>query len=337
MTETLKYIQFGLGPIGERVVKYGFDRGNLELESAIDIDPAKAGKDVGELIGNGRYGVKVRNDTENVLKNSAAKIVVLTTVSNLADLMDQINLCIKYGKNVVSSTEELAFPWSENVSLARKIDEQAKDAGVTVLGTGVNPGFLMDALPIFLTSACQQVDSIRIERHQDASIRRLPFQKKIGAGLSVKDFKKLVSEKIIRHVGFSESIQMIANSMGWELDRTVDIVEPVIAKKDVESQFLKVSKGQAAGVWQTGQGFINGNAVITLELQAYLGHPNPKDSVRIEGDPPIYSEIKGGVNGDIATCAMLVNAIPKVIAAAPGLKTIPDVGLVSWFRAYNHA
>ena len=144
-----------------------------------------------------------------------------------------------------------------------------------------------------------------------------------------------VSTQSIRHVGFTESIQMIAYSMGWELDRTEDIVEPVVADNDVSSHFIKVKKGEVVGICQTGRGFINGNTVITLELQAYLGHPAPKDAVIIEGEPSMQFEVKGGVNGDIATCAMVVNAMPKVLQASPGLKTMPEIGLVSWFKGYR--
>ncbi|UCD90818.1 MAG: hypothetical protein JSW04_05160 [Desulfobacterales bacterium] len=331
----LNYIQFGLGPIGEKIVSYAIDRENLCLVGAIDIDKSKVDQDVGQLIGTRPLGIRVSSDVDDVLKNAEADIVLLSTVSSLAALEEQILRCIRYGKNVVSSSEELAFPWIENRKIAETIDKEARKHRVTVIGTGVNPGFVMDALPIFLTSACQKVHSIRIERYQDASIRRRPFQEKIGAGLSLKEFMEKVSTQSIRHVGFTESIQMIAYSMGWELDRTEDIVEPVVADNDVASHFIKVKKGEVVGICQTGRGFINGNTVITLELQAYLGHTAPKDAVIIEGEPSMQFEVKGGVNGDIATCAMVVNAMPKVLQASPGLKTMPEIGLVSWFKGYR--
>lgn len=333
MAETLKFIQFGMGPIGEKIVRYLLEKNNVQLEALIDIDPTKVGQDVGVLLGLEKpLGVTVSDDAEQVLANSEADVVVLSTLSSFKKLKDQIYLCLKYKKNIISSCEEMAFPWDEEPELARIIDNAAKDAGVTILSNGVNPGFAMDALPIFLTSVCQRVDSIRVERHQDAAIRRLPFQQKIGAGLSLDEFNKKVNARIIRHVGFTESVQMIAKAMGWKLDRVEDIVEPAIAERDLESQFLKVAKGNAAGVIQTATGYVDGNPVITLELQAYLGHPAPKDSVRIEGEPPVYSEVKGGFNGDIATCAIIANSVPVVRRAEPGLKTMMDVGLTSWFN-----
>ncbi len=333
MAETLKFIQFGMGPIGEKIVRFLLERDNVQLEALIDIDPEKVGKDVGTLLGQAHpLGATVSDDAEQVLANSEADVVVLTTLSSFKKLEAQLRLCIKYKKNIISSCEEMAFPWDEEPELAESIDRAAKEAGVTILSNGVNPGFAMDALPVFLTSVCQRVDSIRVERHQDASIRRLPFQQKIGAGLSLEEFQEKVDKKIIRHVGFTESVQMIAKAMGWRLDRVEDIVKPAIAERNLESQFLKVARGDAAGVMQTATGYMNGKPVITLELQAYLGHPAPKDSVRIEGEPPIYSEVNGGFNGDIATCAIVANSVPVVRRAEPGLKTMLDVGLTSWFN-----
>ncbi len=335
MAETLKFIQFGLGPIGEKTVRYLLERENVELEAAVDIDPDKAGRDVGALLGGKTLGVSVSANAERVLAASEADVVILSTLSSFARLEDQLLLCLKHRKNIVSSCEELAYPWDEDYPRAKRIDAAARAAGVTVLGTGVNPGFVMDALPIFLTSVCHQVDSIRVARHQDASIRRLPFQQKIGAGLSLEEFRHKVDAKLIRHVGFAESVQMIARAMGWTLERVEDVVAPMIAERDLESAELKVAKGDAAGVLQAATGYLGGRAVITLELQAYLGHPAPKDAVWIEGPTPLYSEIKGGINGDTATCAMIANAVPLVRRAEPGLKTMLDVGLTSWFQGYD--
>lgn len=330
---TLKFIQFGMGPIGARIAAYLLERDNVELVAAIDIDPEKTGCDAGTLIGSGQpLGVTIAGDAEATLAASDADVVILSTLSSFVKLEDQIRLCIKYGKNVISSCEEMAYPWDECPELADSLDRAARDAGVTLLSTGVNPGFAMDALPIFLTSVSRKVDSIHIARHQNAALRRLPFQQKIGAGLPVDEFRQKVKSKIIRHVGFTESIQMIAKALGWKLDRVEDIVEPAIAEADVESQYLKVSKGDSAGVLQTATGYMDGKPVINIELQAYLGHPSPKDSVQIEGEPQLYSEARGGFHGDIATCAMVANAVPTVRRAEPGLKTMVDVGLISWFR-----
>lgn len=335
MERTLKYIQLGLGPIGRKIVAFASERAGLTLAAAIDVAVAMAGRDAGEIAGIGPMGVSVTADAEVALSKTDAEIAVVSTVSSAAGVEEQIRLCLDHGLNVVSSSEELAFPWEEHPNIAARIDRLARAAGLTVLATGVNPGLLMDTLPITLTGVCRRVDAIHIVRDQDASQRRLPFQQKIGAGLTVSAFGKLASEKRIRHVGFFQSIQMIAKNLGWRLDRTEDTVSPMVADRPLESPHIKVAAGQVSGIRQTGRGFMGKKAVITLTLTACLGHPSPKDAIRIEGDPPLYSEIAGGVNGDIATCAMVVNAIPRVVQAAAGLKTMPEIAAVSWYEGIS--
>ena len=189
----------------------------------------------------------------------------------------------------------------------------------------------MDALPIALTAACARVDRIDVQRVQDARIRRQPFQQKIGAGLTEAAFRREVAQGQVRHIGFAESIQMIADALGWRLDRITDDVSPKLADRRIVSDFFRVEAGQVAGLVQNGVGYVKGAPLITLRLEAYLGAPASYDSVRIEGLPPLYSKIDGGVHGDIATVSMAVNAIPSVIVAAPGLRTMRDMRLPSFY------
>ncbi len=332
----LKFVQYGLGPIGGQIARYLLERDNVELEAAIDIDPGKVGRDAGRLIGlHDSLGVMVSDRADAILAAAQADVVVLSTLSSFAALEEQIMQCLRYGKNVISSCEEMAFPWDDDPLRAARLDAAAKAAGVTVLASGVNPGFAMDALPVFLTSVCQKVDEVFIGRHQDASLRRLPFQKKIGAGLSVEEFTARVASREIRHVGFRESVRMIARALGWSLERIEESVLPAIAEREVKSPYLTVPGGAACGVVQKACGFMDDRPVITLELQAHLGHPAPRDFIRIKGEPSLYSEVAGGFHGDIATCAMIANSVPVVRRAEPGLKTMLDVGLTSWFSGYR--
>ncbi|MBI4266459.1 MAG: dihydrodipicolinate reductase, partial [Acidobacteria bacterium] len=204
-------------------------------------------------------------------------------------------------------------------------------ARVAVLGTGVNPGFLMDALPIALTALCERVDRVEVHRVQDARIRRLPFQQKIGAGLTREQFERGVEAGTLRHVGFTESIHMIAGAVGWRLDRVTDDIQPKMAEQAVESELLAVDPGYVCGILQDGVGYVKGEPRIRLHLEAYLGAPESYDSVLIEGSPRIASTIEGGVHGDIATASMTVNAIPAVLAAAPGFRTMRDLRLPSFY------
>jgi len=213
--------------------------------------------------------------------------------------------------------------------LSAEIDRIAKANNVTVLATGVNPGFLMDAWPLFMTGVCQQVKRIRAVRVQDASPRRGPFQKKIGAGRTVEDFKKLVAEGAIKHVGLPESIAMITSGLGWELDEINESIESVVAKNRVQTDFVTVEPGQAAGVRQVGRGIHAGEEVVTLEFEAYVGAPESYDAVYIIGTPNMEVVIKGGTHGDIATAAIVVNSVHRVIEAPPGLLTMKDLPIVS--------
>jgi 4-hydroxy-tetrahydrodipicolinate reductase len=238
---------------------------------------------------------------------------------------------LKHRVPIVTTTEEAAYPSRSNRAVAARIDKAARKARVAVLGTGVNPGFTMDALPIALSAVCERVDRIEVQRVQDARIRRLPFQEKIGAGLTPAEFQARVDAGTVRHVGFAESIQMIADAMGWRLDRIVDHVAPQVADRPVRSDFLEVAAGQVCGVVQTGAGYVGDEPKVSLRLEAYLGAPQSYDSVLIEGSPRIYSKIEGGVHGDIATASMTVNSIPAVIAAPPGFHTMRDLRLPSYF------
>ncbi len=236
-----------------------------------------------------------------------------------------------YGLPIVSTCEELIYPWETSPALAAQIDQAAKKANVAVLGTGVNPGFLMDALPVFLTAVCQQVESIRVSRFQNAAFRRIPFQKKIGAGLDIEQFESLKATGKLRHVGLTESVQLIANTMGWKLTKTEDIITPVIAEKEIKTDAMVIPARYAAGVQQIGRGWIDSKEKITLHFKAAVGEPETYDKVEIQGEPIISSTISGGVNGDVATCAIVLNALNQILRIPPGLQTMADMPPAAFF------
>ena len=323
---------YGLGPIGAAVARQVATRKGFKIAGGIDIDPAKLGQDLGDVIGLGRrLKVRVTNDVAGELKRSKPDVVVLCTNSALKKVMPQIEGILKAKIPIVSTTEELSYPVGKNRSLAKKIDDIAKRAKVAVLGTGVNPGFVMDALPIALSGVCERVDSVRVDRIQDARVRRLPFQQKIGSGLTVEQFQKKVDDQSVRHVGLAESVTMIADAFGWKLDKVTDDIEPKIAEATVESEYLAVDPGYVCGIVQDGIGWKNGKPLVTLHMEAYLGAPESYDSVLIEGTPRIEQKISGGVHGDVATASITVNSIPKILTARPGLRTMRDMALPSWF------
>jgi hypothetical protein len=328
----IRVVQFGLGPIGAAVVKQLANRKGFQIVGGIDIDPLKVGRDLGEVVSLDRkLKVKISADARNTLKTTRPDVVVLCTSSSLKKVLPQIELILKARVPIVSTTEELSYPARSQKRLAAKIDQLARKAKVAVVGTGVNPGFVMDALPITLTGVCERVDSILVTRIQDASIRRLPFQQKIGAGLTREQFQRRVDEGSVRHVGLAESIAMIADAVGWKLDRITDEIQPRIATERVSSKFLSVDPGYVCGIIQDGVGYRSGEPVIRLHMEAYLGAPESYDSATIEGSPRLDMKIASGVHGDVATASIVVNSIPKIIGAAPGLRTMRDLPIPSFF------
>ena len=328
----IRVMHFGLGPIGAAIVKVVATRPGFKIVGAIDIDPAKAGRDLGDVVGMPRrLGFKVSADAAKALKSAKPDVVILCTSSSIKAVLPQIETILKAKVPIVSTTEELVYPGYTHIRQARLIHKMAKKLKVAVLSTGVNPGFAMDALPIALTAVCERVDRIVVHRVQDARIRRLPFQQKIGAGLTTEQFQKEVEGGAVRHVGMTESIAMIADAMGWTLDRISDDVHPKLATVTISSEYLAVDPGYVAGIIQDGVGYRKNEPVIKLHMEAYLGSPETYDSVDIEGSPNLSVKISGGIHGDIATASIVVNSIPKVLQAAPGLHTMRDLPLPSFF------
>ena len=328
----IRVMLMGLGPIGAAVGRQIADRKALKIVGAVDIDPEKVGRDVGDVIGLGRtLRVKVTGDAATTLRLTRPDVAVLCTGSSLKQVLPQFETVIKARVPIVSTTEELAYPWFSNRALARKLDALATKARVAVVGTGVNPGFAMDALPITLSGICERVDSVRVDRIQDARIRRLPFQKKIGAGATPEQFAERVRAGTVRHVGLTESIAMIADALGWKLDRITDEIAPKLAARPVASEFLEVAQGRVCGLVQDGIGYRNGQPAIVLHMEAYLGAPETFDAVTIEGSPRLQVRAAGGFHGDVATASITVNSIPKVLEAAPGLHTMRSLPIPSFF------
>lgn len=330
--EKIRVVCYGVGAVGTRIAKFMVEKEGLEIVGAIDADKNKVGKDLGELLEiNKKLGIIVSDDVDKVLSRACCDVVVHATSSYLKEVYQQIAPLAKYGVNVISTCEELSYPFLSEPDLAKKLDDLGLKYAMSFLGTGVNPGFLMDTLVITLTGVCQEIEKIKANRVMNAATRRVPFQKKIGAGLTVEQFrKKMASKEITGHVGLEQSIGMIAAALCWELDKiVVDSVEPVVAQRDVASDAIKVKKGQVAGLRQTARGIKKRKDAITLDFEAYIGAEDEHDTIVIEGLPSIHQRISPCVHGDHATVAMIVNAIPKVMNAHPGLLTMKDLPIPS--------
>jgi len=327
----IRVLHVGLGPIGAAVVGQVASRPGFKAVGAVDVDPAKVGRDLGDVVGLGRkLRVKVGSDLRAVVKATTPDVAVLCTNSSLKKVWPQIEAVLKRKLPIVSTTEELAYPWWNQKALSKKIDAAAKKAKVAVVGTGVNPGFTMDALPITLTGVCRDVTAITVNRIQDARSRRLPFQQKIGCGLTSAEFQAKAEAGTVRHVGLTESIAMIASALGWKLERVTDEIKPVVSKEGISSPLLTVAPGLVCGLIQDGIGYVGGKPLIKLHMEAYLGAPESYDSVDVTGTPNLSMKIAGGVHGDIATASITVNSIPRVLDAAPGLHTMRTLPIPGW-------
>ncbi len=318
-TGPIRVVHIGLGPIGQGIVREIASRPGVELVGAVDVDPTLAGRDAGEICGLPEpAGVKVVATLDEV--EADADLACVTTSSSVAVVEPTLTACCAHGLAVVSTCEELSYPWRTAPAIAARIDDAARRAGVAVIATGVNPGFVMDLLPIVSTGVCSRVDAIRVERYQDASRRRLPFQNKVGAGLSRAEFEEKARAGEIRHVGLTESMHMIAARMGWNLEETSDEIAPACNKNEVR------------GVHQVGRAWCDRRMVIELVFHAELGLTDPADRVVVSGEPGFELLVPGGFHGDVATCAIAVNCMPLLRTARPGLRTMVDMDPVSCFR-----
>jgi hypothetical protein len=328
----IRVVLFGVGAVGGLIAKFLLEKDGVEIVGAIDIAKDKVGRDLGEVLGvNRKLGIEISADADALLSKAEAEVAIHTTTSYLKDTFPQIASIIKHGVKVVSTCEELTYPYYTEPKLAKELDTLAKKYKTTVLGTGINPGFLMDTLVVTLTAVCQKIEKIQVVRVMNAATRRLPFQKKIGAGLTGEEFKQKIAKKqITGHVGLEQSIAMIADALAWKLDKIlIESVEPVIADKTVGSKDIRVEAGKVAGLRQKARGIMKNREVILLNFQACIGAEEEYDAITIEGTPTVKQKIQPCVHGDIGTIAMVVNSIPKVIKAPPGLLTMKNLPVPS--------
>lgn len=318
----------GLGPIGIEVGKALLGRKTIELLGAADPAPAIAGKNLSDLIGPSARKMTVDSSAKALYARSARgrekrDVTVLCTGSRLESVLPQIEEAVEAGLHIVSTCEELAYPELKNQALARRIDQKARQHGVGVLGTGVNPGLVMDRLALAAAAACVRVDRIKVTRRVDAAKRRGPLRAKVGAGLTREQFLKGVAEKKLGHVGLSESAAIIAQGLGFPIDEITETIEPVLAKADTQD----VPAGRVLGLHQIALVQAGGEAKVELDLTMAVGISEPSDAIAIEGDPPVDMKVSGGFHGDRATVGCVVNAIPFVVDAPAGLHTVVTLPL----------
>src|SRR5262245_26211939 len=320
-----RILHVGVGPLGQRILGELIERGVGNVVAAVDVAPNLAGKPLSEIVPSADPKLKILPALKVVENWDQIDCALVTTSSDLAACAPTFRELLSRGKAVVSTCEELVYPWLRHVALAEELDESAKRGGGRLLGTGVNPGFLMDTLPAVLTGVCRHVKAIACYRIQDASSRRIPFQKKIGAGLDEQQFWTRVKDGSLRHVGLGESLHFLAHYVGLPLERWEENIEPVRAERDMVCGLGPIARGKCAGVRQVARGYFDERVVLHMEFQAAIGQKEPHDRVTVHGEPEIDLVIPGGVHGDIATSAITINMIPRILAAAPGLHTMATI------------
>lgn len=307
----VRFIQYGLGPIGLGIAELALDRG-FQLAGAYDIDPTKVGRPLSELLSSAPTGIFVATPAPGS-SYGRADIALHSTQSRIAQVFDQLTALIDAGIHVISTCEELAFPWRHHPREAAELDRLAVARRVTVIGLGVNPGFVMDALPVILAAPCRTIERIVVERVVDVGRRRQALRQKVGVGLSVEAFREGIASGLLAHVGLPQSVAMVADAIGWDL-RTIDeSVDPVLGPD-----------GSVRGLHQVCKGFKDTTPIVTLDLTMAI-EVNARDAIRIYGTPPLVVEIPRGVQGDAATSSIVVNAIPQVLAAAHGLRVATEL------------
>jgi hypothetical protein len=327
----IRVIQLGLGEIGRRTIDALLVQSrHVKLVGVVDVNPTLVGKSLREVMG-GRKDVPpliIAGSVQEVVKRNKGSltgaVAIMTTGSRTEVVGKTVEELIAAGMHVVSSCEELAFPNLRAARIAAALDKAAKRKGIAILSTGVNPGFAMDAFALACTAPCTIVHHIKVIRSLDASKRRYQLQKKVGAGMSVAEVKKMIRQNLIGHVGLSESVAMIAAGLGWKLEDIREKFDPVIADHAVSSDHIHIYPGQVRGMWMRADGYVAGKKRIELDLLMAFD-ADTFDEVIIDGTPPLLIRTKSGFPGEASTIGMLVNCARIAPTLEPGMRTMLDV------------
>lgn len=314
--------QVGLGPMGVRAAAEFLERDVGPIVGAVD--PAHAGRPLRDLVPSAPAELRISPDITS-LDTTRAQAALVTTASTVPLVFDTLRELLDRKLHVVSSCEELSFPWLRHPIMAQSLDQRAIRSRRTVLGTGVNPGYLLDTLPVALTGACREVRHVEAGRVQNAHGRRIPFLRKIGVGLDLDTYHRERAAGAIGHAGLPESLHFIAHYLSFQIDRWEETFAPIVAEAERASDLGPIAAGQVAGIHQEARGWTGDDEVVHLLFRASVGEPDPKGWVDLEADPPVRCVFPGGVDGDAATTAMLLNALGSVREVEPGLRTMADV------------
>lgn len=333
MSRNVKVGIWGFGAMGSGMAQMLLKKKGIEIVAVCDRNDQRVGKsiyDVLEVERGDRPEVIINSNQEEAFTEKSADIVLLATDSFTKNAFDKIKFILERKMNVISTAEEMAYPQAQEPELADKLDKIAKENGVSVLGTGINPGFVLDLLILALTGTCEEVNHIKASRVNDLSPFGHAVMEEQGVGVTKEEFERGIADSTIAgHVGFPESIRMITDGIGWNLDKVDQTREPIMSNVHRKSKYAEVAAGNVAGCRQCGYAYVDGELKIEMEhpqqILPHLEGQGTGDYVTISGTPNINLQITPEIPGGVGTIAMCVNSIPHVINARPGLRTMLDI------------
>lgn len=331
--DKVKVVLWGFGAMGSGMAKMLLTKKGVEIVGVCDMHPERVNKSIYDILKvdrEDRQDVIINGNIEEVLTEGCCDICLCATDSFTKNAFPKLKYALEQKVNVISTAEEMSYPRAQNPELAEELDKIARENGVTILGTGINPGLIMDLLVVCLTGCMTDVTHVEAKRVNSLSPFGPAVMEEQGVGLKVDEFKKLVQEGTLAgHVGFSESVNMIADAIGWKVEKFEQQMEPIVTKVDRKSPYGFAAAGDVAGVNMTGQGYVDGQVKIDMihpqQIEPELEGTYTGDYITLKGTPEVNMSIKPEVNGGLGTIAMVVNMIPNVINARPGLKTMIDL------------
>jgi 4-hydroxy-tetrahydrodipicolinate reductase len=322
----LRTAHYGLGEVGKQVVALLARRPDVHIVAALDTDPLKVGRDLGEIAGLGRaLGVAVSCDPELLIGGVDADVVIHATSPYLSVSSPQLLPLLASGKSVISACDELVYPWTSHRDMASRLDTAARKAGATLLAVGVSPGFVTDALPLFLAAACSEVEALSVARVIDLAKEPATVQAAAGLGMTPDAFREAADQGAVGLPALLDSVALMAAKLGWRLDRSVEMIEPIRATKRWETEATIVGAGRVAGLRQLARGYRGDAEALRVDGIAFMGAADAHEAIVIRGRPPITARIDGGIPSHLATAALMVHALPAVAVAPPGLLNVTDL------------
>ena len=322
----LRTAHYGLGEVGKQVVILLARRPDVQIVAALDVNPLKVGRDLGEVAGLGQgLGVSVSCDPELLVSHVHADVVIHATSPYLSVASPQLLPLLASGKSVISACDELVYPWTSHPDMASRLDAMAKKAGAGLLAVGASPGFVTDSLPLFLSSACAKVEALLVTRVIDLAKEPAAVQAAAGLGMTPDAFREAADQGAVGFPALLDSVALMAAKLGWRLDRSVEMIEPIRATKRWETEATIVGAGRVAGLRQLARGYRGDAEALRVDVIAFMGAADAHEAIVIRGRPQITTRIDGGIPSHLATAALMVHALPAVAVAPPGLLNGTDL------------